>query len=134
MAGGTSVPIAESGGDGSVRALRYLPKRQLLCQALRSVGFVVSVPQGAYYIFSKYRGVPALSKKTPMEAAMFLITEIGVAPVPGDGFYMSDCDHGLEYMRFTFVRSLELLQAAASNLVKLNNYDADGCLKPASCL
>ena len=33
------------------------------------------------------RGVPALSKKTPLDAAMFMIETIGVAPVPGDGFY-----------------------------------------------
>ena len=86
----------------------------------------MTVPEGAYYVFTKYRGVRALSKKSPMEAAMFLITEIGVAPVPGDGFYSSGCDAGLEYMRFTFVRSLELLQAAASNLRKLNDYDEEG--------
>lgn len=35
----------------------------------------------------RYRGVPALSKKDPLDAAMFMIKEIGVAPVPGDGFY-----------------------------------------------
>lgn len=29
----------------------------------------------------------ALSKKNPLDAAMFMIKEIGVAPVPGDGFY-----------------------------------------------
>ena len=35
----------------------------------------------------RYRNVPALSKKDPLDAAMFMIQEIGVAPVPGDGFY-----------------------------------------------
>ena len=66
-------------------AASYLPKRKLLCDALAAVGFKLSVPEGAYYIFTQYRGVPALSKKEPLEAAMFMITEIGVAPVPGDG-------------------------------------------------
>ena len=43
----------------------YLPKRELLCEALRAVGFTLSVPEGAYYIFTQYRGVPALSKMGP---------------------------------------------------------------------
>jgi aspartate/methionine/tyrosine aminotransferase len=68
------------------------------------VGFQVSVPQGAYYVFTKYRGVPALAKLEPMAAAMFLIQMIGVAPVPGSGFY-GEGDDGAEYIRFTFCRS-----------------------------
>lgn len=35
-------------------------------------------------------------------------------------------------MRFTFVRSLGLLEEAASKLQKLNNYDEDGNLKPGA--
>lgn len=38
-------------------------------------------------VCERYRNVPALSKKDPLDAAMFMIQEIGVAPVPGDGFY-----------------------------------------------
>ena len=138
----------------------YLPKRELLCEALRAVGFTLSVPEGAYYIFTQYRGVPALSKMGPcaplstptphlyrtedlpdgdaaedrcacgvrMEAAMFMIEKIGVAPVPGDGFYQEG-DFGEQYMRFTFVRSLGLLEEAATKLKRLNDYDEDGELK-----
>ena len=138
----------------------YLPKRELLCEALRAVGFTLSVPEGAYYIFTQYRGVPALSKMGPcaplstpkaqktarpsrsggdaaddrcvcgvrMEAAMFMIEKIGVAPVPGDGFYREG-DFGEQYMRFTFVRSLGLLEEAAAKLKRLDDYDEDGELK-----
>ena len=138
----------------------YLPKRELLCEALRAVGFTLSVPEGAYYIFTQYRGVPALSKMGPcaplstptphlyrtedlpdgdaaedrcacgvrMEAAMFMIEKIGVAPVPGDGFYQEG-DFGEQYMRFTFVRSLGLLEEAATKLKRLDDYDEDGELK-----
>jgi hypothetical protein len=74
-------------------AASYLPKRKLLCDALAAVGFKLSVPEGAYYIFTQYRGVPALSKKEPLEAAMFMITEIGVAPVPGDGARARETRH-----------------------------------------
>ena len=138
----------------------YLPKRELLCEALRAVGFTLSVPEGAYYIFTQYRGVPALSKMGPcaplstptphlyrtedlpdgdaaedrcacgvrMEAAMFMIEKIGVAPVPGDGFYQEG-DFGEQYMRFTFVRSLGLLEEAATKRKRRDDYDEDGELK-----
>lgn len=33
-------------------------------------------------------------------------------------------------MRFTFVRSLSLLEEAAAKLQKLHNYDEDGNVKP----
>ena len=34
-------------------AASYLPKRKLLCDALAAVGFKLSVPEGAYYIFTQ---------------------------------------------------------------------------------
>ena len=109
-------------------ASTYVPKRALLCEALAAVGFKLSVPEGAYYVFTQYRNVPALSKKSPLDAAMFMIETIGVAPVPGDGFYQEG-DFGEAYMRFTFVRSLGLLEEAAEKLKKLHDYDEDGNLK-----
>eukprot|EP01052_Picozoa_sp_SAG31_P006364 SAG31_NODE_292_length_18283_cov_10.859859_7_plen_281_part_00 len=109
----------------------YQKKRDLLCAALTKVGFVVSVPQGAYYIFTKYRGVPALSKLSPMEAAMFLIKTIGVATVPGEGFYGSG-DHGQEYVRFTFCRSIETLESAVERLTNLAKYTAEEAVELSS--
>lgn len=102
-----------------------MKKRALLCDALTSVGFVVSVPEGAYYVFTRYRGVRALSQMSSIDAAMFMIECIGVAPVPGGGFYDSGND-GEEYLRFTFVRSIPLLEDAATRLSKLNDYDENG--------
>ena len=75
----------------------------------------------------RYRGVRALSQMSSMDAAMFTIEAIGVAPVPGGGFYDSG-QNGEEYLRFTFVRSLDLLGDAAARLSKLNEYDANGKL------
>ena len=34
-------------------------------------------PEGAYYLFADYRSVPALAKRSPMDAAMHLVTEVG---------------------------------------------------------
>jgi aspartate/methionine/tyrosine aminotransferase len=64
---------------------------------------------------------------------MFLIETIGVAPVPGEGFYDSG-SNGAEYLRFTFVRSLGLLQDAALRLAQLADYDENGVALVGSSL
>ena len=50
-------------------------------EGLREVGFTVTPPEGAYYLFADYRSVPALSAMSPTDAAMHLIEEVG----GGDG-------------------------------------------------
>ena len=101
----------------------YLPKRELLVAALRKAGFTIgAVPRGAYYLFVGYRSVPALAELSPTDAAMRLITEYKVACVPGDNFYLGDSarrDPGGRYLRFTFVRSLDVLREGAAKLAAL---------------
>ena len=89
----------------------YRQKRDLLVGGLREIGFAVTPPQGAYYLFADYRRVPALAALSPTRAAMFLIKKAGVATVPGDNFYAIG-SAGERYLRFAFCRSLETLQAA----------------------
>lgn len=96
----------------------YLEKRALLTDALRRVGFRVSSPEGAYYLFADYREVPALRDLSPMPAAMALIEKYGVASVPGDNFYAGDRE-GDRYLRFAFCRSLTTLGEAARRLEAL---------------
>ena len=93
----------------------YREKRDLLVGGLRAVGFAVTPPEGAYYLFADYRGVPALAAMSPTEAAMFLIERVGVATVPGDNFYTTGRE-GDRYLRFAFCRSLETLHAAIDRL------------------
>jgi len=93
----------------------YRRKRDLLVGGLREVGFAVTPPEGAYYLFADYRRVPALAEMPPTQAAMFLIEQAGVATVPGDNFYTTGND-GDRYLRFAFCRSLETLQAAIDRL------------------
>ena len=55
---------------------------------------------------------------------MKLTTEFKVACVPGDNFYLGARDKahprlGGRYLRFTFVRSLDVLQEAATKLEAL---------------
>lgn len=113
----------------------YRPKRDLLVAALTDAGFTLgAVPEGAYYLFVGYRAVPALAALSPVEAAMALTRDYKVACVPGDNFYLGDdarCDpeRGGRYLRFTFVRSLDVLQAAAEKLKRLR--DPTGGARPA---
>ena len=93
----------------------YREKRDLLVGGLREIGFAVTPPEGAYYLFADYRRVPALAALSPTQAAMFLIERVGVATVPGDNFYTVGRE-GERYLRFAFCRSLETLEAAIERL------------------
>lgn len=103
-------------------AQEYGAKRDFLLPVLREVGFrILSTPRGAYYIFADYTGVSQLRGMPPVAAAMKMTTEIGVACVPGDNFYLAaetkaDPAHGSRYLRFAFVRSTDVLTQAAANL------------------
>lgn len=107
-----------------VIATEYMPKRDVLVAALRSARFDVRAsPCGAYYVFVGYDGVTALRGLTPREAAMAMIEKHGVACVPGDNFYhgasKTDKQTGGRYLRFAFVRSLDVLRAAAKRLEEM---------------
>ena len=93
----------------------YRRKRDLLVAGLRAAGFGVTPPEGAYYLFADYRTVPALTGLSPTDAAMHLVTKVGVATVPGDNFYATG-DDGSRYLRFAFCRSTEALEAAVERL------------------
>ena len=98
----------------------YEAKKETLLMALRDIGFRVTSPQGSYYLFADYRQVPGLQFLTPMDAAMFLLKEKGVAAVPGDNFYRCG-PAGNNYLRFAFCRSLNTLQEAAQRLSRLES-------------
>ena len=96
----------------------FEPKLAILLEGLREVGFRVSAPEGAYYLFADYRGAPKIGNLSPMEAAMYLIEKVGVASVPGDNFYTTG-DEGDRYLRFAFCRSEATLREAVRRLGKL---------------
>ena len=93
----------------------YAQKRQVLMDGLRRAGFQLSPPEGSYYLFANYRQVPALRHLPPVEAAMYLIEKVGVAPVPGDNFYRQG-NQGDNYLRFAFCRSIDSLEEAGQRL------------------
>ena len=60
----------------------------------------------------------------PRDAAMRMTAEFKVACVPGDNFYLGERakrhpELGGRYLRFTFVRSLDVLRDAAAKLEAL---------------
>ena len=98
----------------------YLEKRQIIVDALTRANFDTGpLPMGAYYVFADYTKVDKLKHFTsPVDAAMYLTTVVKVACVPGNNFYLEDGNKnkGDNYLRFAFVRSIDLLKQAASQL------------------
>jgi len=96
----------------------YEVKRDVLLKGLLSVGFRASEPEGAYYLFARYGGVPVIGSMGPTEAAIYLTKQVGVACVPGDNFYGVPVEGGAEnqYLRFAFCRSLSHLKEAVHRL------------------
>ncbi|MDY6911265.1 MAG: aminotransferase class I/II-fold pyridoxal phosphate-dependent enzyme [Chloroflexota bacterium] len=97
----------------------YARKYKVVSQALRKAGFNVTLPEGSYYLFADYTNVSDLKGMSPMDAATYLIKEIGVASVPGDNFYAIG-NYGDSYLRFACCRSIESLEEAAERLKKLS--------------
>ena len=98
---------------------RYVDRLNTLSSSLRRVGFEVLQPEGAYYLFAKYRGVQQLSELGPWDAAMFMVKEVGVACVPGTNFYGSEHamqNEAQEYLRFAACRSVQDIEAACEKL------------------
>mmetsp|Transcript_2068 Transcript_2068/g.5471 ORF Transcript_2068/g.5471 Transcript_2068/m.5471 type:complete len:460 (+) Transcript_2068:106-1485(+) len=93
---------------------KYQKRVSKLGEALRTKGFGVIPPQGAYYLFVDYTSVPGLVGMTSEQAAMHLLKEIGVACVPGDNFYGKKLDPTTEnrYLRFAACRSDDDLDEA----------------------
>eukprot|EP01010_Urceolus_cornutus_P004329 NODE_665_length_1443_cov_278.195839_g503_i0.p1 GENE.NODE_665_length_1443_cov_278.195839_g503_i0~~NODE_665_length_1443_cov_278.195839_g503_i0.p1 ORF type:complete len:466 (+),score=119.98 NODE_665_length_1443_cov_278.195839_g503_i0:84-1400(+) len=103
---------------------RAMPKEsydrlRIILPALQAAGFQVTMPQGAYYVLADYSKVPLLQGKAPMDAAMTLIRDCGLTPVPGDNFYDPASNVGDSYLRFAVCKTLPVLEQAVAVLAKL---------------
>lgn len=92
----------------------YDGKRKLLYDALINAGFRCRMPEGAYYILADF---PEDTGMDDMAFAKYLVSEIGVACVPGSSFFRSS--EGKHKLRFTFSKKDETLMEAARRLEKL---------------
>ncbi|MDQ1672066.1 MAG: aminotransferase [Frankiaceae bacterium] len=97
-------------------AEKYRERRDLLCGTLADLGFRFHVPDGAYYVLCDTSAVdPA---RDDVAFARRLVTEVGVAAVPGSSFH-AEPERGRSQVRFAFPKRLETLEAAAERLQKL---------------
>ncbi|HLA15529.1 MAG TPA: aminotransferase class I/II-fold pyridoxal phosphate-dependent enzyme [Candidatus Limnocylindrales bacterium] len=120
---GAAAPLQEAGvvalsmPDEFFRGLatEYRERRDALLPALEAAGFRLQPPAGAYYIMTE---IDALTDADDVTFARRLISEVGVAGVPGSSFY-SHPDLGRHQIRFAFPKKLETLRLAADRLARL---------------
>jgi aspartate/methionine/tyrosine aminotransferase len=91
----------------------YTAKRDLFLSYLRKTGLPFTEPQGAYYVMLD---ISSFGFKTDMEAAEWLVRDIGVAGVPGSSFFREP-EH--RFIRFHFAKKEETLRAGGERLLKL---------------
>ncbi|HEX6362778.1 MAG TPA: aminotransferase class I/II-fold pyridoxal phosphate-dependent enzyme [Albitalea sp.] len=96
-------------------AAGYQRRRDMLLEILRGAGFTCFTPAGAYYIMTD---ISAFGFPDDVAFARHLVTEIGVAAVPGSSFYR-DPALGRTKLRFTFCKKDDTLAAAAERLARL---------------
>lgn len=96
-------------------ARTYQAKRDFVTQLLDEVNVPYFQPQGAYYVLAD---ISRFGYASDVEFTYHLIQQIGVAVVPGSGFF-SHPELGRSLIRFCFSKTNETLQLAKEKLVKL---------------
>jgi aspartate/methionine/tyrosine aminotransferase len=120
---GAAAPLQEAGAAAlkfpqeyyESLATEYAARRERLLGILTSAGFKCFKPRGAYYIMTD---ISAFEFPDDVTFARHLVTEIGVAAVPGSSFYRNPAD-GKNHLRFTFCKTEKTFQAAAERLSRL---------------
>ena len=96
-------------------AQAYTARRDLLLDILGRHGFECYKPAGAYYIMAE---IGSFGFADDVAFAKHLVQEIGVAAVPGSGFYR-EAIHGRTKLRFCFCKRDETMRAADARFAKL---------------
>ena len=93
----------------------YRQRRDKLVPALEKAGFRTFCPRGAYYVMTD---ISAFGFSDDVTFCKYLVSEIGVAAVPGSSFY-NDPKNGAKQVRFAFCKKDATLEEAAKRLGKL---------------
>jgi len=93
----------------------YRKRRDRLMPALEEAGFRCFKPRGAYYVMTD---ISAFGFPDDLAFTQHLVSEIGVAAVPGSSFYRNPRD-GAQQVRFAFCKRDETLDEAARRLKKI---------------
>ncbi|HEX8089872.1 MAG TPA: aminotransferase class I/II-fold pyridoxal phosphate-dependent enzyme, partial [Blastocatellia bacterium] len=122
---GAAAPLQEAGAH-ALRMPRdyydkvqadYAMRRERILRVLKDTGFRCFDPDGAYYVMTD---ITAFGYENDVEFAQFLVSDVGVAVVPGSSFY-HDPKLGSSQVRFTFCKKDETLSAAEERLQKLKS-------------
>jgi aspartate/methionine/tyrosine aminotransferase len=99
----------------------YHQRRKVMMDVLEEVGFTAPKPEGSYYILAEYSQVPiAEAQWDSMRFAEWMVSEVGVAVVPGSVFY-SPPGYGEGSVRFAFPKKLETLRAAGQRMAGMRS-------------
>ncbi|HJO15584.1 MAG TPA: aminotransferase class I/II-fold pyridoxal phosphate-dependent enzyme, partial [Phycisphaerales bacterium] len=104
-------------GDHYYRTLHddYLHRRNLLCDALETVGFGVCRPAGTYFVMCDHTSFGFDGAQT---FCQHLVEEVGVVAIPPGSFYVDPKD-GHNLVRFAFCKTTSVLNEAISRLARL---------------
>jgi aminotransferase len=91
----------------------YAAKRDLFLDYLRRTGLPFNEPEGAYYVMVD---ISSLGFSNDLDAATWLVEEVGVAGVPGSSFFREPVHR---YVRFHFAKKEATLHAAGERLLKI---------------
>jgi aminotransferase len=93
----------------------YAARRDHIVESLQSAGFKCYPPRGAYYVMTD---VSAFGFADDTAFVRHLITDLGIAAVPGSSFYAHACS-GNQQVRFCFCKKYETLEMARHKFLKL---------------
>ncbi len=96
--------------------LEYTARREKLGHILEEAGLSCRKPEGAYYYLAD---ISSFGFRDDVEFSRFLVTEVGVAVVPGSSFWMPP--GGSRWIRFCFCKTDATLDAAATRLGALKD-------------
>lgn len=111
-------------GESSKMLLEYRRRRDYFVREMHQLGFPCAVPQGAFYVFPSIRS----SGLTSEEFAQSLLTEAGVAVVPGNVFGAS----GEGHIRCSIAASFEVLEQAVGRMHRFVETRRSDCCHAAS--
>ncbi len=120
---GAPAPLQEAGASAlsmpesyyTKLAEGYRKRRDRLVPVLEGTGFRCFLPRGAYYVMTDISG---FGYADDLAFTKYLVSEIGVAAVPGSSFYRDPKD-GAHQVRFAFCKRNETLDEAAMRLQKV---------------
>ena len=124
---GAAAPLQEAGAAAlslpdsyyAELAAGYQRRRDMLLALLEPRGFVCFRPGGAYYVMTDIGG---FGFTDDVAFARYLVSEVGVAVVPGSSFY-HDPALGRTKVRFTFCKRDETIQEAGRRLAAMKAPD-----------